>query len=178
VGLVWQGNPTYRADDQRSIPLARLLPLAKMEGVDLYSLQKHHGREQLLAFERGATPVPTDLGGTLDDDGAAFLDTAAVLRALDLLVTSDTAIAHLAGALGVETWLLLAHRPDWRWGTAGDRTPFYPRTRLFRQERRGDWTELVERVCCALAARRDAAGVRVDHSPAARRAGGHEGWGP
>ena len=157
VGIAWQGNPGYRADQHRSLPLCALLPLTAPNGepdggVKFFSLQKHYGHEQLTRLD--PRPPIADLAPELDNDGAAFVDTAAVLVALDLLICSDSAIAHLAGALGVEVWLLLAHRPDWRWGNHGESTPWYPRARLFRQSTPGDWRGVVERVAAALRDRR------------------------
>ena len=87
----------------------------------------------------------------LDQDGHAFLDSAAVIANLGLVITSDTAIAHLAGTLGAETWLLLPFMPDWRWGLEGDRTPWYPTMRLFRQRRAGDWDEVLGRAARGVA---------------------------
>lgn len=148
VGIFWQGNPRYPQDRRRSIPLRHYLPLAEVPRVRLFSLQKGHGREQLAAL-RDRFPAQ-DLGPAIDPPGHAFADTAAVLEALDLLVTSDSAIAHLAGALGVETWLMLPWTPDWRWGLEGESTPWYPSMRLFRQRARGDWAEVLGRVAEAL----------------------------
>ncbi|MPY71397.1 MAG: tetratricopeptide repeat protein [Alphaproteobacteria bacterium] len=136
VAIAWQGCPDYAADTRRSIPLARFGPLAALDGVRLVSLQKGGGAEQLgLQGWAGRVAAPDE---TLDADGA-FLDSAAILRNADLLVTSDTAMAHLGGALGVETWLALAHVPDWRWGRDGETTPWYSGMRLFRQRSPGDW---------------------------------------
>ena len=105
VGIVWQGNPKFRLDRFRSIPLAQFAPLARVPGVHLFSLQKGPGAEQLAAIT-DRFPV-TDLGSGLDD----FVDTAAVLKNLDLVISVDTAIAHLAGALGVPVWVALPYRP-------------------------------------------------------------------
>jgi Flp pilus assembly protein TadD len=136
VGIAWQGCPDYAADSRRSIPLTAFAPLTLVEGVRLVSLQKGGGVEQLPRQSwAGRVFSP---GDTLDADGA-FVDSAAILRNIDLLVTSDTAIAHLGGAMGVETWLALAHVPDWRWGLTGTACPWYPSMRLFRQAKPGDW---------------------------------------
>jgi hypothetical protein len=120
VGVVWQGNPRFAWDHFRSFPLAQLAPLAEVKGVRLVSLQKGPGAEQLPAL-RGRFEV-LDLGEELDADGA-FLDTAAVLGHLDLVVSADTAAAHLAGALGVPVWLAVSAVADWRWLVGREDTP-------------------------------------------------------
>ena len=156
IGICWQGNPGYHADRRRSIPMAQFAALARLEGVRLFSLQKGPGADQLaaLAGEAGSGPAPIeDLGPALDEGGDAFVDTAAVLASLDLVIASDTALPHLAGALGRDVWLLLAANPDWRWGRAGEETPWYPSMRLFRQRRPGDWEGVFERVAGALGQR-------------------------
>lgn len=141
VGLNWQGNPSYRADRQRSMPLGELAPLWGVPRCSFFSLQHGPGREQL-AEVRAQNLI--DWGGTLDPPLAAFVETAHALGALHLLITTDTAIAHLAGALGTPVWLLLAHVPDFRWGLVGNR--WYPSMRIFRQPRDGDWASVVAEV--------------------------------
>jgi Flp pilus assembly protein TadD len=136
IAIVWQGNPAYRADARRSIPLSAFVRLARIPGVRLYAVQKEHGRDQL---GRWPQEIPLlDLGAELDVE-APFVDTAAVLSAVDLVISSDTAVPHLAGALGQEVWLALPQRADWRWGEAPATTSWYPKFRLFRQERAGQW---------------------------------------
>jgi tetratricopeptide (TPR) repeat protein len=147
VGVVWQGNPYFHGDRHRSFPLACLAPLAAVEGVRLFSLQKEHGLEQLAAAQ-GRLPI-TVLEG-LDAAGGAFLDTAAVMQSLDLVVTADTAAAHLAGALGVPVWVALARGADWRWGLRDASTPWYPTLRLFRQDRLGAWDLLFQNMAAQL----------------------------
>jgi hypothetical protein len=143
VGIAWQGNPGYAADSQRSMPLEHFVPLSNCPGVRLYSLQKYHGCDQLaLLAER--LPI-VDLGPSLDLD-AAFVDTAAVMVTLDLVITSDSAMAHLAGALGVKVWVALPYVPDWRWLLDLDDSPWYPTMRLFRQSQPGDWPGVFERI--------------------------------
>jgi hypothetical protein len=149
VGIAWQGDPTYRWDRQRSIPLAQFAPLAAIAGVRLLSLQKGPGVEQLDTVE-GWFPVD-DLAGRLDEQSGPFMDTAAVMMNLDLVISADTAIAHLAGALGVPTWLALPTDPHWPWMSSRDDTPWYPTMRLFRQRRRGLWGEVFSRMASALA---------------------------
>lgn len=147
IGVCWQGNPNTPMGGRRSFPLAVLAPLARIEGVRLVSLQHGAGTDQLT--EAVAAGWVRDLGLAQANAPDAFVDTAAVLPHLDLVVTLDTALAHLAGALGVETWLLLDAAPDWRWGVEGDRSPWYPATRIFRQARAGDWAGVVGAVCAA-----------------------------
>jgi tetratricopeptide (TPR) repeat protein len=140
VGLIWQGNAAYTFDHFRSIPLVAFAPLAEIEGVQLISLQKNAGVEQLAALEGRFTAI--DLGSTLDTDAGAFMDTAAVMCNLDLVVTSDTAAAHLAGGLGVPVWLGLSAAPEWRWMQNRGDSPWYPSMRLFRQSTTGDWSKV------------------------------------
>jgi tetratricopeptide (TPR) repeat protein/GR25 family glycosyltransferase involved in LPS biosynthesis len=148
VGVVWQGSPGNGADRRRSFPLARLAPLVAVPGVELFSLQKGRGAEQL-AEATGRFRV-TDLGSRLDLSGGAFTGTAAALRALDLLVTCDTACAHLAGALGVRAWVALSYAADWRWLLGRDDSPWYPTERLFRQPALGDWDAVFARMAAEL----------------------------
>src|SRR5262249_53346594 len=144
IGIAWQGNPQHRRDRFRSIPLLQFAPLARLDGVQLLSLQKGPGSEQLHQVP-DRFPV-TDLGSRLDD----FLDTAAVMMNLDLVVTADTATAHLAGALGVAVWVALPFAPDWRWLLQREDSPWYPTLRLFRQARPGDWDDVFERTASEL----------------------------
>lgn len=157
VGVVWQGNPQTAVDNGRSFPLAVLESLARLPFVKLIFLQKGQGREQIEAALKKFAAV--DVGLELDNGDDGFIDTAAVLHCIDLLVTCDTAVAHLAGALGRPVWVLLKHVPDWRWGLEGRRTPWYPTMRLFRQSAPGDWYGTVAAVADALqmlgAARRE-----------------------
>ena len=133
IGIVWQGNPDQRMDRFRSAPLSQLAPLARVPGVHLLSLQKGPGAEQLAALT-DRFPV-IDLGSGLAD----FLDTAAVLKNLDLVVSVDTSVAHLAGALGIPVWVAVSFPADWRWLMGRDDSPWYPTMRLFRQGKAGDW---------------------------------------
>ena len=148
VGICWQGNPAYGADRQRSVPLKFFTPLARIENVQLISLQKIHGLEQLAAMPSDIAII--DLSRELDENTGVFMDTAAVMQNLDLIITSDTAIPHLVGALGVPVWLLLPHIPDWRWGLSGENYPWYPTMRVFRQNTPGNWEGLFTKVCDAI----------------------------
>jgi tetratricopeptide (TPR) repeat protein len=136
VGICWQGS-TGLVDVGRSFPLAMFRPVAAIPGVRLISLQTHCGTEQLRALPPDMT-VET-LGDNFDLGPDAFLDRAAVMQHLDLIITCDTAIAHLAGALARPTWVVLKHTPDWRWMLERDDSPWYPTHRLFRQPSAGDW---------------------------------------
>ncbi|MFC5354297.1 tetratricopeptide repeat protein [Azospirillum himalayense] len=155
VGLVWAGNPRYEADRLRSLPAGHLAPLLAIPGVRLFSLQKEPrpGDAAALGLALGGSVV--DLAPELGD----FADTAAALTALDLLVAVDTAVAHLAGALGLPVWTLLREPSDWRWLTGMDRSPWYPSMRLFRQTVPRDWTGPLAQVADGL--RRMAAGDRM-----------------
>jgi tetratricopeptide (TPR) repeat protein len=145
IGICWQGSFSYLGDELRSIGLAEFAPLA-IEGVELVSLQKGFGSEQLAKVD---FPV-RDLGPDFDEGRGAFMDTAAVMKNLDLVISVDTSVAHLAGALGVETWLALALVPDWRWLLDRTDSPWYKSVRLFRQTRLGDWPEVFGRMAEAL----------------------------
>ena len=137
VGIVWQGNPLGKVDRGRSIALAHYAALARVPGVRLISLQKVHGLDQLA---RLPADVPIEnLGAELDPAADWFVDAAAAMMSLDLIVTSDTSIAHLAGALGRPTWVALKLVADWRWLRERTDCPWYPTMRLFRQTRSGDW---------------------------------------
>ncbi|MBY6264552.1 tetratricopeptide repeat protein [Azospirillum sp. 412522] len=133
VGLVWAGNPHHRNDRNRSIPVTALMPLLSVPGVRFASLQTGVAATDLDCLP--GMRVPNVVERVRD-----FADTAAILANLDLLVTVDTAIAHLAGAMGVPCWLMLPHVPDWRWMLDRADSPWYPSLRLFRQPRPGDWT--------------------------------------
>jgi tetratricopeptide (TPR) repeat protein len=146
VGIAWSGNPHHRWDRWRSIPLALFAPLAEVPGVRLISLQKGPGSEQLPAL-KGRFEV-TDLGEEFAQ--GTWGDTAAVMVALDLVVSVDTATAHLAGALGVPVWLPLPTLVDWRWLLGRDDSPWYPTLRLFRQTALGDWGPTFDRMAAEL----------------------------
>ena len=138
IGIAWQGNPQFGADRQRSFPLAHFEALAQLPGVRLYSLQKKDGAEQLRAC-----PFPvTDLGPRLDEANGPFMDTAAVMKNLDLVVCPNTSLAHLAGALAVPVWVPLPLAPEWRWLWGRDDSPWYPTARVFRQPRPGSWDDV------------------------------------
>jgi Flp pilus assembly protein TadD len=151
VGIHWQGNPAFLKDRFRSIPLACFEPLAKLSGVRLISLQKGAGIEQL-THHLVTFPV-VDLGLKPEEVHGPFLDTAAILRCLDVVVTSDTSLAHLAGALGIATYLAVPHVPEWRWLLHREDTPWYPTIRLVRQSQVGQWGGVFVRIAAALRGR-------------------------
>jgi Flp pilus assembly protein TadD len=135
VGLVWAGNRNHRNDRNRSVKPAELGPLAGMAGVQFFSLQK------------GVTDRP-EIGGMVDLSGELgdYAQTAGVLANLDLLVSVDTSVAHLAGAMGRAVWTLIPHGPDWRWMIGREDSPWYPTMRLIRQKNRGDWSGVISQV--------------------------------
>ncbi len=142
VGLVWAGNPRHKNDHHRSCPPELLTPMVRGSEVQWTSLQKLPGTGIPAAWKG----IVTDLGSDLEDFG----DTAAVIEHLDLVITVDTAVAHLAGAMGKPVWLLLPFAPDWRWMLARTDSPWYPSMRIFRQPRPGDWGSVVEAVTQSL----------------------------
>jgi hypothetical protein len=164
VGINWHGNPEAEkrsALQARSFPLASAAPLASVPGVSLVSLQKGAGAEQRQQIDFGTRIAqltdPLDMGAK-----ELAQETAAILMNLDLLITADTALAHLAGALGVRVWVVLQAVPDWRWLMQGAASPWYPTLRLFRQRVPGDWPELFERVAAQLQ------DVDIDRAPGGR----------
>jgi len=136
VGINWQGSQA-KIDAGRSFPVSLYKEIAKIPEVRLISLQKGFGTDQLDNIPEGMK-VET-LGDDFDNGPDAFIDTAAVMKCLDLVITSDTSIAHLAGALGVPTWVALKYVPDWRWLLDRTDSPWYPSVRLFRQKERNNW---------------------------------------
>jgi hypothetical protein len=145
IGVAWQGNPDKRIDVGRSAPLSAFAPLAEIPGARLISLQTHNGLNQIAQAPFGGRIE--QLGEDFDNGPDGFLDTAAVMENLDLVITVDTSLGHLAGALGRPTIVLLkAVGADWRWLYQREDTVWYPTLRLFRQSRPGDWNELLQRV--------------------------------
>jgi hypothetical protein len=138
VGLVWRGNPEHENDKYRSVGLDLLAPLFDVPGVSFFSLQ-------VGADERNARMI--DLAPQLKD----FAHTAAAVQALDLIISVDTAVAHLAGALGKPVWILLAQGNDWRWLHGREDSPWYPTARLFRQGRGRRWRPAIRAISAALA---------------------------
>lgn len=147
VGIAWQGSNSQ--SDYRRVPLEHFGHLAQIPGVRLFSLQTD-GAEELQAC-RDRVPV-VDLADRLDKEHGAFQDTAAVMMNMDLVVSSDTSVPHVAGALGRPVWLALRYAAEWRWLRYREDTPWYPTMRLFRQRTRGDWDEVLRRMAAELAA--------------------------
>jgi FkbM family methyltransferase len=144
VGIVWAGNPDHQKDNERSLSLSSLLPLWEVEGVEFFALQKGKAESEIASLPTHATIE--NLGPSLND----YCETAAALTQLDLLITVDTSVAHLAGALGKPVWLLLPKPSDWRWLEQREDTPWYPTMRLFRQTQQRVWGDVVDRVKEAL----------------------------
>lgn len=147
VGIVWQGNPEAERNwaHGRSWPLAALEPLSRSHGVCLISLQTGPGVEQLASVDFADRII--SFGEELDAGSDAFLDTAAILQSLDLVISCDTSVAHLAGALGVPVWLGLHTTSEWRWLLDRADSPWYPTVRIFRQHATGDWGSVVADMC-------------------------------
>jgi Glycosyltransferase family 9 (heptosyltransferase) len=140
IALAWSGNPAHANDRNRSIALSRLAPLWSLEGTSFVSVQRElrEGDADALA---GSARL-RHFGDELTD----FADTAAVLTLADLVISVDSAVAHLAGAMGRPVWILLPFSPDWRWMLAREDSPWYPTARLFRQPAIGDWASVIARV--------------------------------
>lgn len=151
VGLTWQGNLNNPGGAARAVPLARLKPLFEVPGVRFVSLQKGSGSEQARSLPASVPLI--DFTAEMDEGSGAFVDTAAVIRNLDLVIAIDTAVAHLAGAMGVPTWLALAIMPHWTWLLGRSDSPWYPTMRLFRQRKPGDWQGVFEDMQSALGER-------------------------
>ena len=139
IGICWQGSKT-KIDVGRSFPLSLFEDISKAPNVELISLHKGEGERQIegISFEL------TTLGADFDFGDDAFLDTAAVMMNCDLIITSDTAVAHLAGALGRQTWVALKHVPDWRWMLDRSDSPWYSTMTLYRQKTPGDWASVFD----------------------------------
>jgi tetratricopeptide (TPR) repeat protein len=163
VGIAWQGSPRHAWDRHRSVPLSAFAPLAAVPGVRLISLQKGLGAEQVQQLAGAFEVTIVDLA----DRAGPFTDAAAIMQNLDLVVSVDSAIAHLAGALGVPVWLALPHTPDWRWLLDRSDSPWYPTARLFRQPAACAWPPVFRAIAGeldALAARRGARPLLVEVS--------------
>ena len=156
VGLVWAGSKEHSNDRNRSCPLAALAPLLVLPDIAWYSLQHGEANKDRDAFSKAKPVVPLPGSASLvvmaNITQSIDYDTAALIAELDLVISVDTSVAHLAGALGRRCWLLLPFAPDWRWMLDRDDTPWYPAMRLFRQSRLHDWSSVVARVAADLRA--------------------------
>lgn len=149
IGLIWQGDPKSQSERGRSVSFETIAPLLADQSKRFFLLQTIDGRDQL---EGKALPDNvTDLGRQLDTGDDGFVDTAAVMRLMTLIITSDTGPAHLAGALGRPTWLMVKKIPEWRWMLDRTDSPWYPTFRLYRQNSRGDWDDVARRLAADLA---------------------------
>ncbi len=157
IGIAWQGNPHHKLDRQRSMPLTSFAPLAAVGRVQLISLQYGAGTDQLRSLA-GQFPV-LDLESRLGDASESFGNIAGIMKNLDLVISCDSAIAHLAGALGVPTWVALPVARDWRWLLERADSPWYPGMRLFRQTEAGRWGDVFERMAGELGTLVGARGV-------------------
>jgi tetratricopeptide (TPR) repeat protein len=162
VGVAWAGNPHYKADHRRSLELTTLLPLLRAPGMNWISLQKGPAAEQLAALPRDVFVWD---GSSQESDLA---EAAALIATLDLVITTDTCIAHLAGAMAKPVWILLPHLSDWRWMQQIESTPWYPTARLFRQRVPGDWAGVLDRVSGELSELRAAGQVSTARQEAQR----------
>jgi len=148
VGICWQGNPTFKGDRLRSVPLATFAPLAAVPGICLIALQRGPGLEQMAQQNEHLKIV--DLPGRSEDPAQGWLDTAALIEALDLVISIDTGAVHLAGALGAPVWVALPFMPDWRWLLNRADSPWYPTVRLFRQQKLGAWLDVFQHIAVEL----------------------------
>jgi hypothetical protein len=139
VGLVWAGNPGHSNDSGRSMSLDLFAPLAEAD-VEFHTLQKGAAAAQAIYPPEGMTVIDHTL------EICDFEDTAALIANLDLVITVDTSVAHLAGAMGKPVWVLITFMPDWRWLRTRTDSPWYPSVRLYRQQKDADWGEVVARV--------------------------------
>jgi len=167
VGIAWQGHERWQLKG-RSMRLQQFEPLLALPGVRPISLQKGAGTEQLAELGFGARIL--SFGDALDQGPHAFLDTAAVMMNLDLVITVDTSIAHLAGALGVPVWVALKTPTDWRWHLDRTDSPWYPSMRLFRQSVPGDWARVVTSMAAELERLQRGSTLAAGDSPASQRA--------
>lgn len=157
IGICWQGNSNYstqflrKAVAAKSMHISHFIPLTQIPGITLYSLQKINGTEQLQ--ELNDLSIKT-FDSSFDEQNGRFMDTAAVIKNLDLVISIDTSIGHFAAALGTPTWILLPNPPDWRWIGSNpeykDKTPWYPNVRLFTQPKVGDWQAVISEIVIAL----------------------------
>ena len=155
IGICWQGNDNYATPllratvAQKSVHPKEFAPICQLPGVSLYSLQKTTGTDQLKELPNGMHIITFD--GDFDQSNGRFMDTAAVIKNLDLVITVDTSISHLSSGLGTPTWIMLPNPSDWRWMMDRNDSPWYPNvTRLFKQPTPGDWQSMIKEVAVEL----------------------------
>jgi hypothetical protein len=148
IAICWQGSTQGKVDVGRSFPVQMFEGIAKIKGLRLISLQKNEGVEQLDSLPLGMKVEK--LPENFDEAPNAFLDSAAIMKCVDLVITCDTSLTHLAGALGIKTWLPLQFASDWRWMLDRDDSPWYPNHRLFRQSELADWKGVFQQMERAL----------------------------
>jgi ADP-heptose:LPS heptosyltransferase len=153
IGLCWAGSPANSNDRNRSMALALFAPLFELPGITWFSLQAGEAAKRLAETPAAARVIALS-------SGTQLVDTAALIAELDLIVTVDTGIAHLAGALAKPTWMLIPFAPDWRWRLGREDSPWYPTLRIFRQPRLRDWASVIERLRAELDA-----SVRTEQRP-------------
>ena len=144
IGLFWQGNKNYTDDEKRSIPLNKFENIIKNKNFDIISLQKGFGSEQIKL--NNLEKYVNDFTPEIDIDNDAFKDTIAILKNIDLLITVDSSVAHVAGTLGIKTWLLLFHNPHWVWHLQKNNINFYKSVDIILQESPGDWGSVFKKV--------------------------------
>ena len=144
IGIFWQGNRNYNGDNQRSIPLKEFEKIINNRNVSVISLQKGYGSEQIRL--NGYEEKIKDFSNIIDNDDDAYKDTISILKNLDLLITSDSSLVHLAGTMNINTWLLLCYNPDWRWYIDISKSTFYETIKIFQQNRPGNWKDVFEKV--------------------------------
>jgi len=149
IAIAWQGNPSHelRNSEGRSFPLEALSEIAEIPNVEFISVQKFAGSEQIdkCSFRDKFIHCQDEISASTD-----FLDTAAIMQQCDLVISSDTSVAHLAGSLGLETWVALKKVPEWRWMLEGTTSPWYPSMKLFRQKQNGNWTDVFKEMASEL----------------------------
>lgn len=144
VGINWSGNVNFPKNELRSVPLETFMPLAELEGMQLVSLQQVNGLEQIETLKMSGNLWQPD--AEYQAEKGSFTEAAALIQNLDLVITSDTAIAHLAGSLGIPVWILISQLPEWRWFLNRSDSPWYPTARLFRQAHLGEWEPVIDEV--------------------------------
>ena len=144
IGLHWQGSKQNPRDQQNSLELFHYKNIIENKKASFISLQKGNAQSQIEKYNFSKEIINYD--PLIDTGSKKFIDTAAIIKYLDLVITTDNAIAHLAGSLGTQTWLLLSHVSDWRWFSSNEETIWYENFRIYRQQKPGDWTDVVNKV--------------------------------